>query len=143
MYQCCQMVYFQTKNLNLGNIWKVYISMEAFGIFMAILSILRPFCLLYGHLVHMWSFGTYVVIWYICGHLVHMWSFGTYVVIWYIFSRFGMLYRVKSTLLCTNLWSPCSIVTPNLFLGHWPHTYTYRCYNFWVQWQFVEQLFIE
>jgi hypothetical protein len=78
MYQCCQMVYFQTKNLNLGNIWKVYISMEAFGIFMAILSILRPICLLYGHLVHMWSFGTYVVIWYICGHLVHMWSFGIF-----------------------------------------------------------------
>jgi hypothetical protein len=70
MYQCCQMVYFQTKNFNLGNTWKVYLPMEAFGIFMAILSILRPICILYGNLVH-------------------------FVVIWYIFSRFGMLYRVK------------------------------------------------
>jgi hypothetical protein len=39
-----------------------------------------------GHLLYfvatcdiLWSFGTFVVIWYICGHLVH------FVVIWYIF----------------------------------------------------------
>jgi hypothetical protein len=39
--QCCQKVYFQTKNANLGKFWKV-LQMEDVGIFMAILTILRP-----------------------------------------------------------------------------------------------------
>jgi hypothetical protein len=61
----CQMVYFQTKNPNLGKFCNV--------LQRKMLVFLRPFCLiirpngmLYGHLEH-------------------------FVVIWYIFSRFGML----------------------------------------------------
>jgi hypothetical protein len=68
--QCCQMVYFQTENPNLGKFWKV-LQWKMFGIFRAILSISRPTGIFYGHLVH-------------------------FVVIWYIFTRFGMLYREKS-----------------------------------------------
>jgi hypothetical protein len=45
--------------------------MEVVGIFRAILSILRPYGVLYGQLVH-------------------------FVVIWYIFPQFGILYLDKS-----------------------------------------------
>jgi hypothetical protein len=44
------MVYFQTKNPNLGKFWKV-LQWNMFGIFRAILSILLPNCIVYGHLV--------------------------------------------------------------------------------------------
>jgi hypothetical protein len=63
--QCCQMVYFKTKNLNLGKFWKV-LQWKMLVIFMAISSILRSNGILYDQLVH------FHVIWYIC-------------------SRFGML----------------------------------------------------
>jgi hypothetical protein len=89
------MVYFQTKNLNLGKFWRaldgnMLVYLWPFGIFGTF----------YGHLVHfvfIWyilcSFGTFCVhlvyfvfIWYIlcsfgifCVHLVH------FVFIWYIF----------------------------------------------------------
>jgi hypothetical protein len=49
--QCCQKVYFQTKNPNLGKFWKVLQG--------KMLVFLCPFSLFYGHLVHL------VVIWYI------------------------------------------------------------------------------
>jgi hypothetical protein len=46
---------------------------------------LWPFCLFYGQMVYfvviryiLWSSGTLVVIWYFCGHLVLLWSFGTF-----------------------------------------------------------------
>jgi hypothetical protein len=65
--QDCQMVYFQTKNLILGN----FGGPCNVGIF-------------YGHLVYS------TAIWYT------LWTYGIFVVIWYIFPRFGMLYREKS-----------------------------------------------
>jgi hypothetical protein len=61
------MVHFQTKNLNLSKFWTVL----QWNIFRAILSILQPNGIFYGHLVH-------------------------FAVIRYIFPRFGMLYREKS-----------------------------------------------
>jgi hypothetical protein len=63
------MVFFQTKNPNLGKFWKVM--RLKIIVFLAILCILRPNGVFYDHSVH----G---------------------VVIWYIFSRFGMLCREKS-----------------------------------------------
>jgi hypothetical protein len=62
--------FFQTKNTNLGKFWKD-LQWKMFGIYRAILSILRPNGIFYVHLVH-------------------------FVVMWYIFTRFGMLYREKS-----------------------------------------------
>jgi hypothetical protein len=57
--QCCQMVYFQTKNPNLGKFWKVLQWKMYIGIF-------------YGRSVYftakwyiLWPFGTF------CGHLVY------------------------------------------------------------------------
>jgi hypothetical protein len=63
------MVYFQTKNPNLGKFgsalyWKFFIY------FMAICNILRTLVLFYDHLVH-------------------------FVFIWYIFSGFGIMYQEK------------------------------------------------
>jgi hypothetical protein len=56
--QGCQMVYFQTKNRNLGKFWRVLQwRMEVY--FLALWSILQPFYIFYGHLVY------FVVIWYI------------------------------------------------------------------------------
>jgi hypothetical protein len=68
------MVYFQTKIPNWDKFWKV--------LQWKILVFLEPFCL---HILR-----TNVMYNVNYGHLVH------FVVIWYIFSRFGMLYRVKS-----------------------------------------------
>jgi hypothetical protein len=45
------MVYFQTKNPNLGKSWRALQWMEL-AYFMAILSILRPFGICNGHLVY-------------------------------------------------------------------------------------------
>jgi hypothetical protein len=57
------MVYFQTKNPNLG---KEGLGMEKVGIF-------------FGHME------------YIMAHWYNLWLFGNLVASWYIFSRFGML----------------------------------------------------
>jgi hypothetical protein len=70
--QCCQMVYFQTKNPNLGKFWKV-LQWKMMVFFMAILSILRPNDIFYGHLVH------FVVIWYI----FHLWYICSTEKIWH------------------------------------------------------------
>jgi hypothetical protein len=67
LLQCCQMVYFQTKNIYLGKFWKV-LKLKMLVFFMAILSTLRQNGIIDCHLVH-------------------------FVVIWYIFYRFGKLYR--------------------------------------------------
>jgi hypothetical protein len=56
--QGCQMVYFQTKNTNLGKFWKALKSKMS-EYFMAIWNILWPFGTFYGH------FGNLVVMWYI------------------------------------------------------------------------------
>jgi hypothetical protein len=65
------MVYFLTKNPNLGKFWSVHIAMEDVGIF-------------YGHLVY------FTAIWYMLLPFVY------FVVFWYIFPRFGMFYQEKS-----------------------------------------------
>jgi hypothetical protein len=57
--QSCQMVYFQTKNPNLGKFWRV-LQCKMLVNFMAIWSILRPFSILYCELVHF-----VVLFWYI------------------------------------------------------------------------------
>jgi hypothetical protein len=49
--QCCQMVYFQTKNPNLGKFWKVF-PWKTLKFFIAILSILWPNGIFNGQLVH-------------------------------------------------------------------------------------------
>jgi hypothetical protein len=64
------MAYFQTKNPNSGQFWKV-LQWKMLVYFMAIRSVLRPF-------------GIF------CGILVY------FMVISYIFSRFGMLCQEKS-----------------------------------------------
>jgi hypothetical protein len=64
------MVYFQTKNPNVGKFWRV-LQWKMLVYFMAILSILQPFGKFYGHFVYFPQF-------------------------WYIFPRFGMLHQEKS-----------------------------------------------
>jgi hypothetical protein len=64
--QGCQMVYFQTKNPNLGNFWRVlqlkilvFVFNGHLVHFTAIWYILRQFGIIYGHLVHFfphWNF---------------------------------------------------------------------------------------
>jgi hypothetical protein len=61
--QGCQMVYFQTKNPNLGNFWTA-LDWKMLVYFIAIWNILWTFGILYGHLVH------FVFIWYIFPVLV-------------------------------------------------------------------------
>jgi hypothetical protein len=48
--QGCQMVYFQTENRNLGKFWRVF-QWKMLVYFRDIWSMLRPFLILYGHLV--------------------------------------------------------------------------------------------
>jgi hypothetical protein len=64
------MVYFKTKNPNLGKFGRV-LQWKMLVYFMANLSILRSFGIVYGHLVH-------------------------FMANWYIYSHFGMLYKEKS-----------------------------------------------
>jgi hypothetical protein len=52
------MVYFQTENLNLGKFCRAF-EWKMLVYFMTIWNILRPFGIIYGHLV------LFVVIWYI------------------------------------------------------------------------------
>jgi hypothetical protein len=59
--QGCQMVYFQTKNFNLGNFWRV-LQWKILIYFLCHAVYLRPFDIFYGHLVN------FVVIWYIFPH---------------------------------------------------------------------------
>jgi hypothetical protein len=63
--QGCQMVSFQTKNLNLGKFWRV-LEWKILLYFMAVWSVLWSFGILCGHLVY------FIVIWYI------LWSFGKF-----------------------------------------------------------------
>jgi hypothetical protein len=63
----CQMVYFQTKNPNLGKFWRA-LEWKMLKYFMTIWNILRTFGIFYDHLVH-------------------------FVLIWYIFSSFCIMYQ--------------------------------------------------
>jgi hypothetical protein len=65
--QGCQMVYFQTKNSNLGKFWRA-LQWKTLGYFLNIWSILRPFNIFYWHSVY-------------------------FVVNLYIFPRVGILYQ--------------------------------------------------
>jgi hypothetical protein len=70
LFQGCQMVSFQTKNLNLSKFWRA-LEYKVLLEIMIIWNILQPLCIFYGH-------------------------FGNFLVIWYIFPRFGALYQEKS-----------------------------------------------
>jgi hypothetical protein len=59
----CQMVCFQTKNPNFGQIWMA-LEWKMLLYFMTIWNILRPFGIIYGILVQ------FVVVWYILFVLV-------------------------------------------------------------------------
>jgi hypothetical protein len=67
-HQGCQIVFFQTKNPNLGKFWR---ALEWKG-------------LVYGHTEY------FTAIWYI------LWPFGNVVIIWYIFLGLGILCQGKS-----------------------------------------------
>jgi hypothetical protein len=56
--QCCQMVYFQTKNTNLAKFWRALVC-KMCKYPMAIWNILQRLVIFYDYLVH------YVFIWYI------------------------------------------------------------------------------
>jgi hypothetical protein len=63
--QGCQMVYFQTKNPNLGKFWRA-LEWKMLVYFMTIWNILRQFGITYGRFVKV------VVIWYILPNLVRL-----------------------------------------------------------------------
>jgi hypothetical protein len=65
------MVYFETRNPNLGNFWS--------ALDLKMLAYFIPSGIFYGHLGYC-----------IHGHLVHL------MFIWYIFSGFGIMYQDKS-----------------------------------------------
>jgi hypothetical protein len=58
--QGCQMDFFETKNPYLGKFWRV-LQWKMLVYFMAIWSILRPYGIFYGHLVHVFFPFWYVV----------------------------------------------------------------------------------
>jgi hypothetical protein len=64
--QGCQMVYFRTKNTNLGIFYRV-LELKLYYIFMTIWNILLPFCIVYGLLVYL-----------VCGHCVYFYRFGMF-----------------------------------------------------------------
>jgi hypothetical protein len=79
-HQGYQMVYFQTKNPNLGKFWRV-LQWKMLVYFMAIWYIFRTFGIFYGTLVY------FEVIWYIFTVLVQFLPF------WYIFTVLVYFYR--------------------------------------------------
>jgi hypothetical protein len=68
--QGCQMVYFRTKNSNLGKFWRTS-ACQMLIHFLAVWNILRTFGTCYDYFIH-------------------------FVFIWYIFSGFGILHQEKS-----------------------------------------------
>jgi hypothetical protein len=77
------MVYFKTKNHNLGKFWRP-LEWKVLVYFMVVGNILWPYGIFYLH----WVYCT--ASWYI------LWSFGIVVVIWYIPPPFGILCQEKS-----------------------------------------------
>jgi hypothetical protein len=53
--QGCQMVYFLTKNPNLGTFWRA-LEWKMLVCLITIRNVSLPFCMIYGHLVILWSF---------------------------------------------------------------------------------------
>jgi hypothetical protein len=95
-FQGCQMVYFQTKNPNLGKFWRT-LDWKMLTYFMAICTTLQTFGIFYDHLLY-------------------------FVFIWYIFPGFGTMYQEKSgnpdPILpkLHDMW--CSILKPFQASGH-------------------------
>jgi hypothetical protein len=69
--QGCQLVYFRTKNSNLGKIWWT-LTWNMLVYFITIWNILRPS-------------GIHI-----------LWPYGKLPVLWFIFPHFGILYQEKS-----------------------------------------------
>jgi hypothetical protein len=112
LQQGCQMAYFQTKNPNLGEFWRV-LQWNELVYFTAIWSILQHFCIFYGHLVNLWSFGIFIVIWYFYVHLVYSWSFGKFMVIRYIYGHLVYLWSFGTFspfwyIVSIRIWQPCA-----------------------------------
>jgi hypothetical protein len=82
----CQMVYFQTKNPNLGKFWSV-LQLKICTYFMTIWYILLPFRKFIAIWYILWSF------WYIFPVLVYVSSFGIVFQFWYVAPR--------------KIWQPC------------------------------------
>jgi hypothetical protein len=80
-----QMVYFHTKNTNLGKFMRVYEDVVLLSghlvYFIAIWYILWPFGIFHGHLVY------FMAIWYISWPfgIFYVWPFGIFYGLWYIF----------------------------------------------------------
>jgi hypothetical protein len=108
--QGCQMVYFQTKNTNLGKFWRA-LKWKMLVYVMVIWNILRPFDILYSHLVMLWSFGIFgPVFWYILSRKV-----------WQPCSQGCLRLLVKR-----NLFSS---VNCRLYVPTYKHVYTKSIYN--------------
>jgi hypothetical protein len=60
----CQMVFFQTKNPNLGTFRK-FLQLKMLVYFMPIWNILWPFAIFYGQWVILWYLGIFPPFWYI------------------------------------------------------------------------------
>jgi hypothetical protein len=73
--QGCQIVYFQTKNPNLGKFWSV-LQWKMLVNFTAFWSLLRPFGIFYAHLVCIF-----------CGHFGTFSCFGVFFPFWYFVPR--------------------------------------------------------
>jgi hypothetical protein len=58
LLQGCQIVYFQTKNQNLGKFWRAF-EWKMLVYLMTIRYILRPFGIVCGHLVYFSHFGMF------------------------------------------------------------------------------------
>jgi hypothetical protein len=59
------MVYFQTKNSNMGTLWRA-LKWTTLGYFMAIGNILRQFGIFNGHTINCWYFGLFFPILVYC-----------------------------------------------------------------------------
>jgi hypothetical protein len=90
-------MYFRTKKTYLGKFWKV-LQWKILVFFMALLSILRPIVIFYGHLVH-------------------------FVDIWYVFPRFWYVVPRKIWQPC----SVDSLSIPAFTQDVWPTVLLKRC----------------
>jgi hypothetical protein len=59
--QGCQMVFFQTKNPNVGKFWRA-LDWKTLVYFMVIWNSLRPFGIFYCHLLKLWELGIFLTV---------------------------------------------------------------------------------
>jgi hypothetical protein len=86
--QGSQMVYFRTKNPDLGKFWRA-LEWDRLAYSMAVWNILQPLGIFYGHLVILWQFGIFY------GHLVYFMAICVF---------FPVFVYCK-------IWQPCSAST--------------------------------